>query len=189
MQTHSRAFEDLSSHLSIFSKTHSYNIAHFTTNVPVRASTGLGFLNFSVRIAEIWQTIWVIWENGPSWSYTSIYELLNLNNHTIHMGPDCRILQYDSKNIILKIANKAKQKLGPFFSLFLMRKPLSSGQKWFLRPYFPLIRGIFFYWDMVNGLRFSFRALELSEEMAILVSKVAFSSLSVRALSVHETKI
>ena len=30
-----------------------------------------------------------------------------------------------------------------FFSLFLMRKRLSSGQKWFLRPYFPLIRGMF----------------------------------------------
>ena len=24
-----------------------------------------------------------------------------------------------------------------------MRKTLSSGQKWFLRPYFPLIRGMF----------------------------------------------
>ena len=84
------------------------------------------FSIFSVRIAEIWQTIWVIWGNGPSWSYTSIFELLNLNNHTIHMGPDCRILHYDSKNVILKIENKAKQRLGPFFSLFLMRKPLWS---------------------------------------------------------------
>ena len=45
-----------------------------------------------------------------------------------------------------------------FFSLFLMRKPLSSGQKWFLRPYFPLIRGMFVF---RCGLRFSFRALEV----------------------------
>ena len=30
-----------------------------------------------------------------------------------------------------------------FFSLFLMRKRLSGGQKWFLRPYFPLMRGKF----------------------------------------------
>ena len=31
----------------------------------------------------------------------------------------------------------------PFFSLFLMRKQFSSGQKWFLRSFFPLIRGMF----------------------------------------------
>ena len=47
-----------------------------------------------------------------------------------------------------------------FFSLFLMRKRLSSGQKWFLRPYFPLIRGMFL---LRSGLRFSFRALEVPE--------------------------
>ena len=39
-----------------------------------------------------------------------------------------------------------------FFSLFLMRKRLSSGQKWFLRPYFPLIRGMFVFG---SGLRSS----------------------------------
>ena len=38
-----------------------------------------------------------------------------------------------------------------FFSLFLMRKRLSSGQKWFLRPYFPLIRGMFL---LKSGLTF-----------------------------------
>ena len=47
-----------------------------------------------------------------------------------------------------------------FFSLFLMRKRLSSGQKWFLRPYFPLIRGTFL---LRSGLWFSFRALEVPE--------------------------
>ena len=30
-----------------------------------------------------------------------------------------------------------------FFSILFMRKPLSSDLKWFLRPYFPLIGGIF----------------------------------------------
>ena len=30
-----------------------------------------------------------------------------------------------------------------FFSLLLMRKRLSSGQNWFLKPYFPLIRNTF----------------------------------------------
>ena len=47
-----------------------------------------------------------------------------------------------------------------FFSLFLMRKRLSSGQKWFLRPYFPLIRGMFL---LRSGLRFSIWALEVPE--------------------------
>ena len=47
-----------------------------------------------------------------------------------------------------------------FFSLFLMRKRLSSGQKWFLKPYFPRIRGMFV---LRSGLRFSFRAPEVPE--------------------------
>ena len=59
-----------------------------------------------------------------------------------------------------------KIKIGPlkgfekkaFFSLLLMRKRLSGGQKWFLKPYFPLIRGMFVF---RSGLRFSFRALEM----------------------------
>ena len=59
-----------------------------------------------------------------------------------------------------------KIKIGPlkgfekkaFFSLLLMRKRLSGGQKWFLKPYFPLIRGMFVF---RSGIRFSFRALEV----------------------------
>ena len=43
----------------------------------------------------------------------------------------------------LKIGQRGNFELGPLFSLFLMRKTLSSGQKWFLRPYFPLIRVMF----------------------------------------------
>ena len=38
---------------------------------------------------------------------------------------------------------------------------VSSSQKWFLRPYFPLIRGMFLF---RSGLRFSFRALEVPEQ-------------------------
>ena len=79
---------------------------------------------------------------------------------------------------------------GPFFSLFLMRKTLSSGQKWFLRPYFPLIGGMFL---LRSGLRFSFRPLQVPEprvrKRPLSPSTVAFSSLSDRALSVLETKI
>ena len=41
-----------------------------------------------------------------------------------------------------------------------MRKQPSSGQKWFLRPYFPLIRGMFVF---RSCLRFFFRALEMPE--------------------------
>ena len=40
------------------------------------------------------------------------------------------------------------------------RKRLSICQKWFLRPYFPLIRGVFVF---RRGLRFSFQALEMPE--------------------------
>ena len=69
-------------------------------------------------------------------------------------------MQDDSKNVSLKIGSKVPQKLGPFFSLFLIRLTLSSGQKWFLRPYFPLIRGTFL---LKSGLRFSFWALEVPE--------------------------
>ena len=37
---------------------------------------------------------------------------------------------------------------------------ISSDQKWFLRPYFPLIRGMFL---LRSGLRFSLWALEVTE--------------------------
>ena len=47
-----------------------------------------------------------------------------------------------------------------FFSLLLMRKRLSGGEQWFLKPYFPLIRGMFVF---RSGLRFLFRALEVPE--------------------------
>ena len=49
-----------------------------------------------------------------------------------------------------------------------MRKRLSSGQKWFPRPYFLVIRGMFV---IRSGLRFSFRARTESEEKVILVSE------------------
>ena len=45
-----------------------------------------------------------------------------------------------------------------FFSLFFMGERLSSGQKLFMRPHFPLIRGMFV---LRSGLRFSFRALQM----------------------------
>ena len=60
----------------------------------------------------------------------------------------------------LKIRTMEPEKLGPFFLLFLIRKRLSIGQKWFLRPYFPPIRTIFVF---RSGLRFSFRALEVAQ--------------------------
>ena len=61
-----------------------------------------------------------------------------------------------------------KIKIGPlkgfnktaFFSLFLMRKRFSIGQKWFLKPYFPLIGDMFVF---RSGLRFSFLALAVPE--------------------------
>ena len=64
----------------------------------------------------------------------------------------------DFKYVNLKIELLQIFEKKSFSSLFLMRKPLSSDQKWFLRPYFPLIGGIFV---LKSGLRFLFRALEV----------------------------
>ena len=60
----------------------------------------------------------------------------------------------------LKIGQRGNFEKIEFFSLFLMRKRVSSGQKWFLRPYFPLIRGMFV---LKSGLRFLFRTLEVPQ--------------------------
>ena len=57
-----------------------------------------------------------------------------------------------------KIESEGLFEIRLLFSLFLMRKPLPKGQKWFLRPYFPVIRDIFV---LKSGLRFSFRGLEV----------------------------
>ena len=64
----------------------------------------------------------------------------------------------DFKYVNLKIELLQIFEKKSFSSLFLMRKPLSSDQKWFLRPYFPLIGGIFV---LKSGLRFLFWALEV----------------------------
>ena len=75
-----------------------------------------------------------------------------------------------------------------FFSLFLMRKRLSSGQKWFLRPYFPLIRGMFVF---RSGFRFSFRVLEVPEprvrKRSKMTSKTTFGETTGKSFS-HEEK-
>ena len=60
-----------------------------------------------------------------------------------------------------------------FFSLFVMRKRLSSGQKWFPRPYFPLIRDMFAF---RSGLRFSFLALEVPKPRVRKRSKMTSTS-------------
>ena len=96
----------------------------------------------------------------------------------------------DFKYVNLKIELLQIFEKKSFSSLFLMRKPLSSDQKWFLRPYFPLIRGMFVF---RSGLRFLFRALEVPEprvrKWPLSPTNRAFSSLSVRALPVPKTKI
>ena len=45
----------------------------------------------------------------------------------IFLKPNFRKLQNNFKNVSLRIGSSVPQKLGPFFSLFLMRKTLSSG--------------------------------------------------------------
>ena len=82
----------------------------------------------------------------------------------------------DFKYVNLKIELLQIFEKKSFSSLFLMRKPLSSDQKWFLRPYFPLIGGIFV---LKSGLRFLFRALEVSIQK---VRKSHFLSLKLKLL-------
>ena len=96
----------------------------------------------------------------------------------------------DFKYVNLKIELLQIFEKKSFSSLFLMRKPLSSDQKWFLRPYFPLIGSIFV---LKSGLRFLFRALEVPirkvRKSHFLSWKRVFSSLSEWALPMPETKI
>ena len=86
-----------------------------------------------------------------------------------------RKLQDDSKNVSFKIGNKGPKKLGPFFSLFLIRKPLSSDQKWFLTPCFPLIGDIFVL-KVASDFRFGHWKCPLGKwgEVTFLFQKVFF---------------
>ena len=68
-----------------------------------------------------------------------------------------------------------------FFSFFLMRKRLFSGQKCFLRPYFPLNWCIFV---LGSGPKFSFRALKVAEprvkKRSFSLTKITLSSYQFR---------
>ena len=75
-----------------------------------------------------------------------------------------------------------------FFSLFLMRKRLSGGQKWFLRPYFSLIRGMFVF---RSGLRFLFRGETSLRSSFVMItwSEYLFSYLKYLQLTKFISKI
>ena len=60
----------------------------------------------------------------------------------------------------------------PLFSLFLMKKPLFRGQKWLLRPYFPLIRCIFVL--LKSGLTFSLRSPEVPNLKMIFLAVTSY---------------
>ena len=111
-----------------------------------------GSKHLQIRFTSITRTTQTIIRMFITWVLKTC--LIEKNTHHF-LKPKFRRLQDDSKN-----ASPSPQKLGPFFSLFLMRKTLSSGQKWFLMPYFPLIRDMLVF---RSGLRFSFRALEVPE--------------------------
>ena len=150
----------------------------------IPASQLLNTCQLQLRLALIYQDHHVCYHMGPE-------DPSNQKKYpSFFLQPNFRKLQNDSKNASLKIGSKGPQKLGPFFSLFLMIKTLSSGQEWFLRPYFPLIRGVFL---LRSGLRFSFWALEVRESKVrktpLSLTEMAFSSLSDWALPVPETKI
>ena len=94
-------------------------------------------------ICQVFHTVHYRTVALPTWVLKT--RLIEKKHPKILFQPNCRKLQDDSKNGNLKIGSKGPKKLGPFFSLFLMRVRLLSGQKWFLRPYFPLIRGMFVF--------------------------------------------
>ena len=110
------------------------------------------------------------------WRWNSVSSVQHQNHIPCHLGREyvsrekkltmVNFLIFVQKNVStirfqeIKIRPFRDFEKKAFFSLFLMRKRLSSGQKWFLRPYFPLIRGMFL---LKSGLWFSFRALEVPE--------------------------
>ena len=77
--------------------------------------------------------------------YTGFGAIWVLKTRQIEKRPKNSILANLSKIVRrfqkCKALNRAMIASGKkhFFSPFLMRKPLSSGQNWFLRPYFPQI--------------------------------------------------
>ena len=103
-----------------------------------------------------------------------------VTNMNLHMGPEhasrekklMRVIFFIfvHKNVFtirfqeIKISPLEGFEKIKFFSLFLIKKRLSSGQKWLLRPYFPLISGMLVF---RSGLRFSFWAFK-SEEKVVL---------------------
>ena len=94
--------------------------------------------------------------NHMGWEYVSREKKSTMVNFLIFVQKNVSTIRFQE----IKIRPFRDFEKKAFFSLFLMRKRLSSGQKWFLRPYFPLFRGMFV---SRSGLRFSFRALEVPE--------------------------
>ena len=130
--------------------------------------------------------LWQLWHPHMGREYVSREKKLPMVNFLIFVQKNVSTIRFQE----IKIRPFQDFEKKAFFSLFLMRKRLSSGQKWFLRPYFPLIRGMFL---LKSGLRFSFWALEVPEprvrKRPLSLTNMAFSSLLVRALPVPETKI
>ena len=119
-------------------------------------------------ICQVFHTVHYRTVALPTWVLKT--RLIEKKHPKILFQPNCRKLQDDSKNVSLKIGIRGPKKLGPFFSLFLMRKSLSMCQNWFLRQFLQLIMFL-----MRSGLSLFFQALQKrrarteSEEKAILV--------------------
>ena len=91
----------------------------------------------------------------PQLSKKCIFRILIILTWVLEHAPREKILSMVSflifvhKNVyrirfqVIKIGSWEGFEKIEFFSLFLMRKQLSSGQNWFLRPHFFLIRGMF----------------------------------------------
>ena len=111
----------------------------------------LGFKIFG-RLQTFWQRPFVPSHNfchpanHMGSEYVSREKKLSMVNFLIFVQKNVSTIRFQE----IKIRPFQDFEKKAFFSLFLMRKRLSSGQKWFLRPYFPLIRGMFLLRSSLN---------------------------------------
>ena len=117
---------------------------------------------------DIWHMTWTIILTYHGWVWDSvIYHRVHSYCHWI-TGEHLLILILISSYFMLSVTRKYLGQWPIYYSLQAdittpknnSRKWLFSGQKWFLRQYFNLIRGMFV---LKSGLRFSYQPLEVPE--------------------------
>ena len=83
-------------------------------------------------------------------------------------------LELDSKRSKTGVKGVLRNRL---FLIFLHEKRLSSGQKWFLRPYFPLSRGMFVFRSGLRFSKFPKSRIDILLEVILLHWRQSFSAI------------